>query len=159
MDWAKKFEEKLHGQEVAKQEHKKNFDIYQQSATKLYEWIEGKVKKIEKITIIRYMVGQSDTKRVQIRALKLKCYEKFLDFVPEGINLDQSKGTIRIRHNSHSLAQFTYLHLIINPNSKDIYPENLMWVLNESSSEPFTNLPVFDEAKLEYLIERTFLEA
>ncbi|NUM33222.1 MAG: hypothetical protein HUU50_01640 [Candidatus Brocadiae bacterium] len=158
MDWAKKLEERLKNKELALKENKKNFHVYQESAVRLFEWIEKKVKAIQQITIYRYMVGETASATSQIKALKLKCLEKYLDFVPEGVNLDSSKGTIRLRHNSRSLAQYTYLHLIVNPDSMASYPENLVWVLNENSSEGFEKLPVFSDEVLERLIERVFLE-
>ena len=104
------------------------------------------------------MVGQSENSAAQIKALKLKCNKKYLDFVPEGINLDRSKGTIRIRHNSRKIGQFSYLHLVVDPSSDIVYPANLIWVLNENSSEDFEKLPVFDASQLERLIELTFLD-
>ncbi len=158
MDWAKKLEERLKNKELALKENKKNFYVYQEAALKLFERIEKKVKTIEQISIYRYMVGETSSTPGQIKALKLKCFEKYLDFVPEGVNLDSSKGTIRLRHNSRTLAQFTYLHLVIDNQSESNYPDNLIWVLNEGSSESFENLPLFNDEALEKLIERVFLE-
>ena len=158
MDWAKRLEERLKNKELALKENKKNFHVYQEAAVRLFERIEKKIKVIEQITIYRYMVGETSSTAGQIKALKLKCLEKYLDFIPEGVNLDNSKGTIRLRHNSRSLAQYTYLNLIIDSQSPSSYPENLIWVLNENSSDSFEKLPVFDDENLERLIERVFLE-
>ena len=158
MEWSEKFKQKLYQKELALQENKKNFQVYQNLALELFNFIEQKIKPIEVISTVKYMVGQSENTPVQIKALKLKCNKKYLDFVPEGINLDHSKGTIRIRHNSRAIAQFSYLHLVVDSSSDAVYPANLIWVLNENSSENFEKLPVFDASQLERLIELTFLD-
>lgn len=157
-DWADQFRNKLKVKEIARQESKKNFQVYQQTVLRLFETIESKVKNIESIRVQRYLGSQSEVTPLQIRSLKLQCLEKYLEFVPEGINLDDSKGTIRLRHNCASLSQFIYLHLTIDPNSNQTYPDNLMWVINEEGATTFDDLPRFDDATLERLIELTFLE-
>lgn len=157
-DWADLFRDKLKVKEIARQENKKNFQIYQQLVFKLFETIEGKIKKIDTIQIQRYLASQSEITPFQIKTLKLQCFEKYLEFVPEGINLDTSKGTIRLRHTCGTLSQFIYLHLTVNPHATQPYPENLHWVINEEGATTFDELPPFDDAALERLIELTFLE-
>ena len=157
MDWAEKFTSKLKAKELARQEDKKNFKIYQSFAQKLFSNIESKMKQIEAISIMRHMVGQSETTPIQLKALKLKCYEKYLEFIPEGINLDNSKGTIRIKHNTRHLPQFTYLHLTIDPEAEESYPDNLIWVINKESRKNYVELPKFDDVELEKLVEKAFL--
>ncbi len=158
-DWAEQFKNRIKAKEIAKQESKKNFNTYQQSVLKLFDFIESKIKGIDCIHAVRYLVSQSEVTTVQIKALKLQCLEKFLEFVPEGINLDNSKGTIRLRHNTRALSQFIYLHLIVDPNAtQQNYSENLIWVINQEGSENFNTLPRFDAEILERLVELTFLE-
>ena len=125
-DWAEQFKSKLKVKELARQEHKKSFDVYQQAVAKLFEMIERKIKGVECIQAARYMVSQSEITPVQIRGLKLQCLEKYIEFMPEGINFDTSKGTIRLRHNCSALNPFIYLNLIVDPQSTLPYPENLM---------------------------------
>ena len=158
MDWAKEFELKLKTKELARQETKKNFHMYETMTLRLFDEMERKIKKIPSIQIHRYIMAQTESIRPQLKALQLTCFDKRIEFTPEGINLDDSKGTIRIRHNSKNVNKFCYLHLIIDPHSTASYPDNLIWVINENSSQPFERLPPFDDRELEYLVERIFLE-
>lgn len=155
--WADKFNRKLEEKELARQEAKKSFQIYQEAALKLFDLIEEKVKGIEAISTFRYMVGQAVTSPVPLKALKLKCLERYLDIIPEGINLDSSKGRIRLKHNSKGIPNFIYVHLIVDPNSSELYPDNLVWAYNDKGAETFGNLPFFDDEKLEHVIELIFL--
>lgn len=158
MNWQESFEQKLKTKELSRQETRKNFHIYETMTLRLFDELEEKLKFIPSIHISRYIMSQTDMVSPQLKALKLSCYEKIIEFTPEGINLDDSKGTIRIRHNSKNVTPFCYLHLIVDPDSEFLFPDNLIWVLNENSSQPFENMPHFDDRELEYLIERIFLE-
>ncbi len=159
-NWGDKFKKKLHDKELASQETKKSFHIYKDAAAKLFDDITDKVKDIEQISVVRTMVGQSTPTPGPIKALNLKCNPKYLRFVPEGINLDDSRGRIRIEHNCKSLAQFIYMHLTTDPKSQAVFPENLLWKLNAKGEdvENYETLPDFDDPQLEKLIETCFLE-
>ena len=156
-EWAEKFRQKLKDKELASLETKKSFQIYQEAALKLFDNIEKKIKEIGVISSVRQMVGEVAVS--SIKALKLKCQDKYLELIPEGINLDESKGRIRIKHNCKLLSQFVYLHLTLDAQSTATYPENLMWVLNEKGTERLEGLPPFNDEMLEHLIEVVFLES
>lgn len=158
-NWAEKFTKKLQDKELASQEAKKSFQIYKDSAVKLFDDIEAKVKNIREISIVRTVVGHSAPTPGPIKALNLKCPPKVLKFVPEGINLDESRGRIRIEHNCRNIPQFIYIHLIIDPASTAAFPDNLVWKYNcNDKCTDYTQLPNFGEAQLEELIETCFLE-
>ena len=156
-NWAEKFERKLKQKELGRQEAKKSFQIYSDAALKLFDFVEKKVKGIEVLSVVRQMVGQSETTPNAVKTLKIKCKDKFLEFLPEGINLDESKGRIRLRHNARGLHQFVYLHLVVDLQSEELYPANLVWVLNDRSATDFESLPPLDDKELEKLIEIVFL--
>lgn len=157
-NWGDKFKKKLQEKELANQENIKNFKIYQDATLKLFDFIEKKVKSIEAITVSRRVVGTAGP--TSIKSLILKCQEKLIQFVPEGINLDSSRGRIRIHHTAKNLSKFIYLNLIIDPESTVPYPENLMWVYNITGAEDiaFKELSRFDDMQFENLIENCFLE-
>ena len=156
-EWAKKFERKLKQKELARQEAKKSFQIYSDASLKLFDFIERKVRGIEVLSVVRHMVGQSETTPNAVKTLKIKCQNKFVEFLPEGINLDESKGRIRLRHNARGLNQFVYLHLVVDPQLEEPYPDNLIWVLNENNATNFEELPPFTDKEIEKLIEIIFL--
>ncbi len=81
-----------------------------------------------------------------------------LEFFPEGMNLDESLGRIRIIHNA-SMPRFIYLHLTVDAQSEAQYPDNLMWAYNrEGETIAFDVLPKFDDDRMELLMESCFLE-
>jgi hypothetical protein len=115
------------------------------------------MKQVDAISTLRYMVGESGGNA--IKTLKLKCQDRFLEFSPEGINLDNSRGRIRVKHNAtRTLPPFVYLHLVVDLQSNAPYPENLVWVWNEKNAENFDSLPPFNDEVLEHLVETIFLE-
>lgn len=158
--WSENFKKKLQEKDRASQEAKKSFQVYKDALMQLFDHIESKVKSVAEISIVRTVVGSSSPTPGPIKALTLKCGDKFLKFVPEGINPDQSRGRIRIEHNNKSLSKFIYLHLIIDPKSTAIFPDNLIWVFNANGEDvaDFTQLPQFEEKHLEQLMENCFLE-
>lgn len=158
--WADKFTKKIKEKELALQKDKKNVSVYKTAALKLFDFIESKLKRVEVISTSRILVGDASPAPGSIKALCLKCQDRVLKFVPEGINLDDSRGRIRIEHKCRNLAKFIYLHLIVDVNSEAVYPENLIWVFNARGEDEFdfTSYPRFDEQQLEKLIENCFLE-
>lgn len=154
-NWADKFKKKLQEKELASQENSKNAKIYQDHVIKLFEWMEKKVKQAEVISVARKVETAGPTK-----SLILKCQDRQVGFLPEGINVDNTRGRIRVRHNCKNLSQFVYLHLITDINSNAPYPENLIWVINSNGLEnvDYKELPRFEEQQLESLIETCFLE-
>ena len=159
MNWADKFQDKLRKKELASQEARKSFGVYQKYALELFDSIESKVKSVEVINVVRTVIGHSGPAPGPIKALTLKCHGYFIKFIPEGINLDDSRGRVRIEHNAKALSKFIYMHLIIDRQSDAPYPENLLWVLNINGETDiiFEELPPFGDKELENLIETCFL--
>jgi hypothetical protein len=155
--WADKFKKKLQGKELASQENSKNAKIYQEYVLRLFDWVEKKVKEAEVISVSRKVETSGIT---PLKSLVLKCQERQVSFLPEGINVDSSRGRIRIRHNCKNISQFIYLHLISDANSGAPYPENLIWIINLNGLENVDckDMPRFEEQQLENLIETCFLE-
>ncbi len=162
-DWTNKFKQKLQAKEAMKQDSTKKFKVYRDSIEALFLCVENKVKNIEEITVSRKLVAQTSQgisgPNEMIKILLLRCALKYIEFNPEGINLDTSHGRIRFKQNS-SLGQFVYLHLVIDPNSTANYPDNLIWVYNAKGDnmDDYASLPEFDEVLMEEIIERCFLE-
>ncbi len=164
--WGDKFRSRLEEQKQAKQEERKSFDIYRDHVMRLFDTIEGKVKNVAAIQVSKPIVGRTEFYGKDVRGLEtvkslcLKCGDKTIEFLPDGINTPYGKGRIRLRHSSKKLGQFVYLYLVKDPKSASPYPENLTWVIQDQKDgqEP-TRCPVFDDRRIEDVIEACFLDA
>ena len=152
-NWADKFKKKLQEKEQASQENTKSAKTYQDATTKLFDHIEKKIKEIGMIAVTK--------NGLPMKSLHLKCQDKLLSFIPEGVNVDSSRGRIRVKHNCKNLSQFIYLNMMIDPKSAAAYPDNLMWVINWNGTledVKLDTLPEFKNDQLERLIEVCFVE-
>lgn len=158
-DWTQKFKKKFEEKELAAQRAVKSFQVYQDQTLKLFNEIEAKVKDIDIITTQRLSVDYSGNAPAAIKALHLKCNQEVVRFIPEGINQDEGRGRIRIKHNTSNLSPYIYLHLVVDETSREMYPDNLTWTINPTgdSKAIFTALPKFDEKQIELLLEKCFL--
>lgn len=165
-EWQDQFQSRLDDKKKAQQEERKSFQVYRDKVVSLFEGIEAKVRAVAAIQVSRRIVGRTEAYRMDvkgpfetIKSLCLRCGERTLEFVPDGINTPVGRGRIRVVHSSRKLGQFVYLYLVKDPRSDRPFPENLAWVVQDQKDgmEP-TRCPVFDDRALERLIEVSFLE-
>lgn len=161
--WADKFSKKLHAKQQARLEMRRDFGAYQEAVAVLFESIAEKVGGVEEIQVQRPMglrtealqnvTGKVDT----IKALTMRCDGKTIELLPEGINFEIGKGRIRIVHKIKALPDYLFLYLVVDPTSDEQYPRNLHWVVNDTEGQKPEDFPVFDDERLESLIEAAFL--
>lgn len=165
-DWSEKFKNRMEEKQRAASEERQNFAIYRDQVLRLFTSIEEKVKSVPGIKVSRTVAARTEEYRRDVagpidavKSLQIRCGERTLEFIPDGVNTPIGKGRVRVRHHTKKLGQYVFLYLLKDPKSSRPYPDNLVWVIQDQKDghEP-TRCPVFDEKTLERVIEACFLE-
>ena len=167
-DWKDRFKDGIADRERALAQPRKissqDFAHYKRHVLELYERLCTKVTDIPQIEVTRPIVTRSDRCRVDVQgmietvhALVLRFQDRRLELLPEGLNLEQSRGRVRLRHNGKQLSRFLYATL--EPRDQDAEAQESEWYLLDKEKPPRSSerLQRLEDELLEEILEKVFL--